>query len=481
MILSRGVHVAAFFSSAIALGLNPKSQSSVRNVAAAIAYETMTYYRGNTTDPKSREFGSVKQPYYWWVAGGLWGAMMDYYHYTTDPSYNGVLIQALLAPTNLGPGENYQPLEHSDEEGNDDLFFWGSAVLSAAERNFPQPNPDRPSWLTISANVFNELVGRWDTAHCGGGLFWQILPNNPNGMTYKNSISNGGFFQLSARLARATGNKTYDEWAEKIWDWNAAVGLIDNKTYHIYDGTNINTDCKETNKQSFSYTTGIFLYGAAIMANATGDDRWAQRTKKLLDEAAVSFFTGDKKNIMYEPACEPANNCNYDMITFKGFLSRFMWQTAQILPSLREKVDSLMIPTAQAVASTCTGGKSGRQCGIKWYTGKFDYPYFGSQMGALEAVQGLLAQDSAVPLKGNDIKWVKDAKFKPIDTNADTGSTRPASSSKHDAGASPTTAPPTSRPSSTAKSDENGAAVVSAANDKFALLCLAILIPWLLT
>ncbi|KAG5949463.1 hypothetical protein E4U58_001978 [Claviceps cyperi] len=39
-------------------------------------------------------------------------------------------------------------------------------------------------------------------------------------------------------------------------------------------------------------------------------------------------------------------------------------------------------------------------------------------MCAQEAIQGLLAKDSALPLKGKDIKWVKDASFTPLDTYA---------------------------------------------------------------
>lgn len=351
--------------------------------------------------------------------------MLDYYHVTTDPSYNDVVLQALLAPTNLGPNKNYMPPEHADEEGNDDLFFWGSAVLSAAERNFPQPKSELPSWLDISANVFSQLVGRWDTKYCNGGLFWQILSSNPNGMKYKNSVSNGGFFQLAARMARATGNTTYLEWAEKIWDWNAEVGFIDKDTYRIYDGAGIDTNCKTTNKKSFSYTTGIFLYGAAIMAEQTGDAKWTQRTEKLLDEAGKYFFTGKDKNIMWETECEPKGTCNYDMITFKGYLSRFMWQTSQIMPSLRQKIENLLIPTAKAAVATCTGGKSGHQCGMKWYVGGFDQvATLGGQMCALEVVQGLLIKDAPAPLKAKDIKWNKDATFKPINTYAnDLGST----------------------------------------------------------
>ena len=58
--------------------------------------------------------------------------MLDYYHYTKDPSYNDIIIEALLAPSNLGHNHDYVPKEHELEEGNDDLFFWGTAVLSAA-------------------------------------------------------------------------------------------------------------------------------------------------------------------------------------------------------------------------------------------------------------------------------------------------------------------------------------------------------------
>ena len=77
----------------------------------------------------------------------MWGAILDYYHYTGDPSYNDVFIQALLAPANRGPNSDFMPPIHQFEEGNDDLGFWGFAVMSAAERNFPQPDDTLPSWL----------------------------------------------------------------------------------------------------------------------------------------------------------------------------------------------------------------------------------------------------------------------------------------------------------------------------------------------
>ncbi|KAG5934542.1 hypothetical protein E4U53_000677 [Claviceps sorghi] len=437
MKLTRGVHAAAVVGGVFSpKDINVDSQTSVRNVAATLAFESMSYYHGNTTDPKSKDFGNVNKPYYWWVAGGLWGAMLDYYHYTRDPSYNDVVLQAMLAPTNLGSGKDYMPAEHAVEEGNDDLFWWGSAALSAAERNFPQPDASLPSWLDLSINVFNQLAGRWDTKHCNGGLFWQIFASNYNGLKYKNSVSNGGFFQLAARLARATGNETYLNWAEKVWDWDAEVGFIDSQSYRIYDGAGIDSDCKTVNKKSFSYTTGIFLYGAAVMAEHTAQDKWVQRSEKLLDEAGRYFFTGKDNTTMWEPECEPKDACNYDMVNFKGYLSRFMWQTARIMPSLRPKIESLLVPTAKAAAATCIGGKSGHQCGTKWYTGGFDnMTTFGGSVSAQEAIQGLLSKHSALPLKGKHIHWVKNATFAPIDTYAK------GQTSKHDASSSATSLP----------------------------------------
>ena len=60
----------------------------------------MSYYVGNQT---GNEPGLLPQPYFWWEAGALWGGMVEYWHYTGDASYNGVVSQAILAqasPTN---------------------------------------------------------------------------------------------------------------------------------------------------------------------------------------------------------------------------------------------------------------------------------------------------------------------------------------------------------------------------------------------
>jgi len=137
--------------------------------------------------------------------------------------------------------------------------------MSAAELNFPDPPAKSPSWLALAQAVFNLQVSRWDTQFCGGGLRWQIYTFN-NGYNYKNSISNGGFFQLAARLARYTGNQTYADWAEKSYDWITGTPLFTSQ-YLIYDGAQIENNCTVADKLQWTYNVGTFLMGAANMYN----------------------------------------------------------------------------------------------------------------------------------------------------------------------------------------------------------------------
>ncbi|KAI0013097.1 glycoside hydrolase family 76 protein [Xylariaceae sp. FL0662B] len=410
----KSVHAAAAVAAAF---IPPKDMdindpASIRNVASTLAHDTMSYYSGNVTNTPET-IGVFPEPHYWWQAGAAWGAMLDYSHYTGDSSYDEVITQALLSQ--VGPNFDLMAPLHYGSEGNDDQVFWSFSILDAAERNFPQPDDSIPPWLDIAVNAWNTMVPRWNESYCGGGLAWQIFESNPNGMTYKNSVANGGFFQLSARLARATGNDTYLKWAEKVYDWSESVGFVD-PDYNVYDGADAKTDCSlmTRNNVSFSYTQGIYMYGAAILYNHTdGNKTWGDRTAGLLKAAhtaANTYFSPfeNATNIMFEHACEPYGSCNTDMKSFKGYLSRFMWATTRMMPSTLPDVQKLLNVSAVAAAKACSGGEKDTQCGQKWYVGGFDgVTGLGQQMTALETVQGLLAQEARPPFQAGEIKHVK--------------------------------------------------------------------------
>lgn len=137
--------------------------------------------------------------------------------------------------------------------------------MSAAEMKFPDPPDGKASWLALAQAVFNLQVGRWDDTSCGGGLRWQIFTFN-KGYDYKNSISNGGFFQLAARLARYTGNDTYAQWAEKSYNWIKTTPLF-TPEYVIYDGSQTEHNCTVASEIQWTYNLGTFLMGAANMYN----------------------------------------------------------------------------------------------------------------------------------------------------------------------------------------------------------------------
>ena len=221
----------------------------------------MKFYTGNNTGDVP---GNLPPPYYWWEAGAMFGSLVDYYYYTNDSQYNDVTTQALLFQ--VGPNKDYMTPNQTKTEGNDDQGFWGMAVMAAAEQKFPDPPSDQPQWLALAQGVFNSQALRWDTQFCNGGLRWQIFTFN-TGYDYKNTISNGAFFNLGARLAMYTRNQTYADWAEKTWDWVEAIGFIKLPEYYFYDGAHTTLNCTDINRIQWSYNPAVFLLGAANMYN----------------------------------------------------------------------------------------------------------------------------------------------------------------------------------------------------------------------
>ena len=193
----------------------------------------------------------------------MFGALVDYWYFTGDETYNPITTQALLAQ--VGPNNDYMPPNQTKTEGNDDQAFWGMAALTAAEDRYPNPPGNGPQWLALAQAVFNSQAIRWDNSSCNGGLKWQIFTFN-NGYNYKNTISNGCFFNMAARLAVYTGNTTYADWANRLYDWVGAVGLM-SPTYQFFDGTDDTLNCSQLNHIQWSYNAGVFMLGAANMYN----------------------------------------------------------------------------------------------------------------------------------------------------------------------------------------------------------------------
>lgn len=134
----------------------------------------------------------------------------------------------------------------------------------------------------------------------------------------------------------------------------------------------------------------------------TEDVKWKDRTDKLLDGLFVNFFP---KNIAYEVPCEyKTGACTADMLSFKGYVHRWLSVVAQLAPHTAPKILPMLQKSTQAAVNQCIGGATGRQCGFYWQSGKFENPAVdktsgaGEVMNALAAVSSLLITDVGGPV-----------------------------------------------------------------------------------
>ncbi|PYH89310.1 mannan endo-1,6-alpha-mannosidase [Aspergillus ellipticus CBS 707.79] len=354
---------------------------SIKAACKSIAHQMLTHYTGMNPGDNP---GNLPDPYYWWEAGAMFNALIEYWFTTGDTTWNNITTQGIT--WQAGPSGSFMPANQTRTEGNDDQGFWAFAAMSAAERNFPNPtDPDTPGWLAMAQAVFNTQAARWDPETCGGGLRWQIFTWN-NGYNYKNTISNGCFFNLAARLAKYTGNQTYADWATKVWDWTREVGFMTDD-YRFWDGADDRNGCVDFNHIEWTYNTGVYLMGAATMYNFTESPDWKEHTQGIINASSV-FFEDD---VMYERACEPIDTCEVDQRSFKGYLARWMAATTQMAPFTFDQVMPKLRASAKAAAQTCTGGAGQAACGLEWTSRKWDgMDDVGIQLAALEVMQSTL-------------------------------------------------------------------------------------------
>ncbi|KAK4076886.1 CAZyme family GH76 [Purpureocillium lilacinum] len=376
---------------------------NIRQSARMLAYDLMLFYPGNKTGgiPGTLPGPPPAGPYYWWEGGAMMGTYIDYWHWTGDASYNHVIMEGMLHQ--VGDNRNYMPANYTASLGNDDQGFWGMSAMLAAENKFPNPPDDQPQWLALAQAVWGTMAdpSRHDST-CNGGLRWQI-PFSNAGYNYKNTIANGCFFNIGARLARYTDNKTYADWADKTWDWLWNVNYIDHDSWNVYDGAHVENNCTDINKATFSYNAGVLLQGVAFMYNYTkGEEKWKTRVDKLIESTFKIFFP---KDIAYEAPCEGRKGaCSPDMLSFKGYVHRWLSVVTQLAPYTRDKILPTLRKSAEAAVKQCTGGESGRACGFYWSGGSYVDPAVdkttgaGEAMNVLAAVSALLIEEAKPPV-----------------------------------------------------------------------------------
>lgn len=244
------------------------TRDNIVKSASALAKELIALYDGNKEGKVPGLLPGGLPPrgnYFWWQGSALMSTYIDYYHLTGDDTYNDIVTQGMLHQA--GSNNDYMPFNVTAQIGNDDQCIWGLSALLAAENKFPNPPNDKPQWIDLAKNAFEALASpdRHDGT-CGGGLRWMIPPTNV-GYSLKDSITNGCYLNFAARLARYTGNDTYADIAADTWDWLDKTKLIDEETYAVYYGAQVDENCTEVNDVQLSISSAYLLQGAAFMFN----------------------------------------------------------------------------------------------------------------------------------------------------------------------------------------------------------------------
>jgi len=92
------------------------------------------------------------------------------------------------------------------------------------------------------------------------------------------------------------------------------------------------------------------------------------------------------------------------MISFKGYVHRWLSVVTQIAPFTREKILPVLRDSTAAAVKQCTGGDSGRTCGFYWSEGVYVDPSVdqtsgaGEAMNVLAAVSSLLIDEAPAPV-----------------------------------------------------------------------------------
>lgn len=92
------------------------------------------------------------------------------------------------------------------------------------------------------------------------------------------------------------------------------------------------------------------------------------------------------------------------MLSFKGYVHRWLSVVTQIAPHTRAKILPILRKSTQAAVKQCTGGDTGRRCGFYWSSNQFIDPAVdhtsgaGEAMNVLAAVSSLLINEAKPPV-----------------------------------------------------------------------------------
>jgi predicted alpha-1,6-mannanase (GH76 family) len=296
----------------------------------------------------------------WWNAANAITVLANYSRAAKTQQYFATLANTFTAAqtSNAGFINHYY-----DDEG-----WWALAWIDSYDLTHDA------RYLQMAESIFADMSGGWDTATCGGGIWWS------KDKTYKNAIANELFLSVAAHLANRTNNPqraVYANWSRREWSWFSASGMI-NAQHLINDGLDSSnpTACKNNGQATWSYNQGVILGGLAEFSGLSGDRTLLLNATQIAN-AAIAHLT-DAKGVLHDP-CEP--NCGADGPQFKGVFVRNLMRLYASTPDPGYR--SFTDTNANSIWNNAQG--PGYAFGLIW-SGPFDSADAARQSSALDTI-----------------------------------------------------------------------------------------------
>ncbi|GAB1522980.1 hypothetical protein RhiTH_006109 [Rhizoctonia solani] len=325
----------------------------------------------------------------YWGSANTWSAMALKDKATGNQANRGIVSDAL--------GNNiYWHPHYYKYEYNDDAMWWGTANIYAYRAYKDNALlgaivtvvPFGSSVVTAAHAAAGKhplktgtLKGTCGGTTMAGGVFWRTTANDM-GM---NAITTGLYMTLSAYLAEATGDSKYTNAAILSANW------IKNHRYStsakiVLDSIN-SADCTTSaDSFTFTYNSGKFVEGLAVLKDVTKDAQWTNLMTETVNAAVKSNHWQGSDGIITEGQ-DGDLNTNNDGRIFKAVFLRGLtevFQRSVADNNLRILIHSYVDVQYNALLDLASNGAS---YGVVWHG-----PYFGpTSWGQNAAVDVLVA------------------------------------------------------------------------------------------
>jgi predicted alpha-1,6-mannanase (GH76 family) len=296
----------------------------------------------------------------WWNSANATTVLVDYALAAHTKTESAIVANTFMAAQKTSPGfiNNFY-----DDEG-----WWALAWIDAYDLTH------NPQYLAMAETIFTDMSGGWDTATCGGGIWWS------KDRSYKNAIANELFLSVAAHLANRTRGRQrtqYAEWAGREWKWFTRSGMINPQSL-INDGLQFSDPARCTNngKATWSYNQGVILGALAEYSTVARDPALLQRAGQIANAALIHLV--DAGGILHDP-CEP--DCGADGPQFKGIFARNLMILNRKAPNATYR--SFAVKNAESVWKSDRGPD--HSFGLIW-SGPFDRPDAARQSSALDVL-----------------------------------------------------------------------------------------------